>query len=92
MNDFKRKDEEHVSRQQAAERLTDVAYALSAGQPLELTVNGDRVSVPIADDMRLTRDVKSKGDHVQLELELRWSTADTAAPAPSGAAAAGLER
>jgi amphi-Trp domain-containing protein len=79
MNDFKRKDEERVSRQQAADRLADVAYALTSGTPLELTVNGDRVSIPIADELRLERDVKAKGDRIELQLELSWSTA----PPPS---------
>ena len=74
MNDFKRKDEEVVSRQQAAERLADLAYLLTSGVPFELTVNGERVSIPIADELRLERDVKAKGDRVELELELSWST------------------
>ena len=77
MNDFKRKDEERVTRQQAADRLADVAYALTAGVPLELTVNGERVSIPIADELRLERDVKAKGDRVELELELSWSTSSS---------------
>ena len=75
MNDFKRKDEERVSRQQAADRLADVAYALTSGVPLELTVNGERVSIPIADELRLERDIKAKGDRVELEFELSWSIA-----------------
>jgi amphi-Trp domain-containing protein len=75
MTDFKRKDEERVSREQAADLLADVAYALTAGVPLYLTVDGERVSIPIADELRLERDVKANGDRVELELALSWSTA-----------------
>jgi hypothetical protein len=34
--------EEHVSRQQAAERLVDIAYALTAGGTLELRAEAER--------------------------------------------------
>jgi len=65
---------ERLSRQQAAERLTDVAYALTTGG--ELTLNGDRqVKVPIADEVVLKRIDSATGDRVELELELSWSTA-----------------
>ena len=48
MSDFKHKEEERLSRQQAAERLIDIAYALTAGRPLELSAAGRRVTVPVA--------------------------------------------
>ena len=38
------KQEERLSRQQAAERLIDIAYALTAGGPLELIAAGRRIS------------------------------------------------
>jgi hypothetical protein len=63
---------ERLSRQQAAEHLTDVAYALITGGELEL--EGDR-KVPIADEVVLKRNGKAEGDCVALELELSWSTA-----------------
>ena len=63
---------ERLSRQQAAERLTDVAYALMTGGELEL--NGDR-QVLIADEVVLKRSGSADGDRVALELELSWSTA-----------------
>ena len=68
---------ERLSRQQAAERLTDVAYALTRGG--ELTLNGDRqVKVPIAEEVVLKRIDSATGDRVELELELSWSTAKPA--------------
>jgi amphi-Trp domain-containing protein len=74
MSDFKHKEDERLSRQQAAERLIDIAYALTAGGPLELTAAGRRVAVPVPNELRMERELKSKGDQVQLELGLSWST------------------
>ena len=77
MNESKRENSERLSRQQAAERLTDVAYALMTGGPL--TLNGERdVTVPIADEIVLKRSGTANGDRIQLELQLSWSTAKSA--------------
>ena len=73
MSDLKRNDSERVPRQKAAERLIDLAYALTVGGPLELSVDGERVSVPLADDVLVERDLKAGADHVELELSLSWS-------------------
>ena len=71
MSDFK--DEERLSRRQTAERLVDVAYALTAGLPLELNVGGRRITVPTGDELRLGRKLKSEGGRVELELDLTWA-------------------
>jgi amphi-Trp domain-containing protein len=73
MSDFKHKEAE-LSRQQAAERLIDIAYALTAGGPLELSAAGRRVTVPVPKELQLERELKSKGDQVELELGLSWSS------------------
>lgn len=75
MTESKQENGERLSRQQAAERLTDVAYALMTGG--ELRLNGDR-QVPIADEVVLKRNGSANGDRVALELELSWSTAKPA--------------
>jgi amphi-Trp domain-containing protein len=80
MTDVQRSDKEHVSRRQAAERLVDLAYALTTGGRLELTVEGERVTVPLVDELRLERNLRSTADHVELKLELSWSPLDAAAP------------
>jgi amphi-Trp domain-containing protein len=68
---------ERLSPQQAAEHLTDVAYALMRGG--ELRLNGDgQVTVPIADEIMLTRIGTATGERIQLELELSWSTSKSA--------------
>jgi amphi-Trp domain-containing protein len=72
VSDFKHKEAERVSRQQAAERLIDIAYALTGGGPLELTAAGRRVSVPVGAELLLERELKSKNGEVELDLELTW--------------------
>ena len=77
MSDFKHKEAERVSRQQAAERLIDIAYALTGGGPLELTAAGRRISVPVAGELLLERELKSKGGEVELEVELTWTAPES---------------
>jgi amphi-Trp domain-containing protein len=76
MSHFKRTESESVSRQQAAERLADLAYALTTGPPLTLTLDGRRISVPLPDELFLTGEMRSSDDGVELELGLTWSTAE----------------
>ena len=64
--------DERLSRQQAAERLIDIAYALTAGGPLELSSAGRRITVPVEKELRLEQRLRSNGDRVELELELSW--------------------
>lgn len=70
------KQDEWLSRQQAAERLIDIAYALTAGGPLELSAAGRRITVPVDKELRLERWLRSKGDRIELELELSWSATE----------------
>ncbi len=77
MSDFEH--EEHLSRERAAERLTDIAYALTVGGTLEVSAGGRRVSVPLAETVLLTRGSTTDGDHVNVEVRLTWS-----APATGG--------
>jgi amphi-Trp domain-containing protein len=61
-----------LSRQHAAERLIDIAYALTAGGPLELIEAGRRIVVPIEKELRLEQCLTSDGDRVELQLQLSW--------------------
>jgi amphi-Trp domain-containing protein len=79
ITDFRHKSDERLSRQQAAERLIDLAYALTTGGPLRL--DGDQVTV--ADEVVLKREGNSKDDRVRLEIELSWSTRSASSPARS---------
>ena len=71
MTEFKH--DERLSRQRAAERLIDIAYALTAGGPLELIAAGRRITVPVDEELRLERCLRSNGERMELELQLSWS-------------------
>ena len=73
MTEFKHDD--RLSRQQAAERLIDIAYALTAGGPRALIAAGRRITVPVDKELRLERCLRSDGDRVELGLELSWPAA-----------------
>jgi hypothetical protein len=65
---------ERVSRRQAAERLTDVAYALMTGGSIMLD-GGRQMTVPSGDEVMLARTGTSGDRGAQVTLELSWSTA-----------------
>lgn len=73
VTDVKHNERERVSRQRAAERLIDMAYALTAGGPYELRLDDQRMRVPVADHVLLEWKSSSKDDCFQFELELSWS-------------------
>jgi amphi-Trp domain-containing protein len=68
-------DEERLSRREAAERLTDIAYGLTSGGPIELRIDGRSVKLPVGDDLVLKRESTSDEGRTRLQLELSWSTA-----------------
>jgi hypothetical protein len=49
----------------------DLAYALTTGE-LELRGDGERVAVPIADEVTLTHRNACKRDRVEVQLTLSW--------------------
>jgi amphi-Trp domain-containing protein len=76
-------DEERLSRREAAERLTDIAYGLTSGGPIELRIDGHSLKLPVGDDLVLKRESTSNEGRTRLELELSWSTAlVSSAPSP----------
>ena len=77
--------EEHLSRQQAAERLVDIAYALTAGATLELRTHDEHVNVPVADEVVLKRTSTTDGERVDVHIRLSWSGARTPDPRANGA-------
>jgi amphi-Trp domain-containing protein len=60
-----------LSRQQAAERLTDIAYALTTGGRLKLG-GEEEVSIPAADHVALNYATRSEGGRVELDIVLSW--------------------
>jgi amphi-Trp domain-containing protein len=76
-------DEERLSRREAAERLTDIAYGLTSGGPIELRIEGHSLKLPVGDDLVLKRESTSNEGRTRLQLELSWSTALVSnAPSP----------
>jgi hypothetical protein len=69
---------ERISRQQAAERLTDVAYALVVRAPTTLQIDGEQVLVPNADELLVEWDVGYGERGLQLQLQVCWPDAETA--------------
>lgn len=70
MTEFKH--EERLSRQRAAERLADIAYALAIGGALEIMTGRERVRVPVAEDVLVTREASANGHRVEVEVRLTW--------------------
>lgn len=66
-------DAQQISRQRAAERLVDIAYALTGGGTLGLRVDGAQVEVPVADEVLLKYASRPHGDGVEVEVVLSWS-------------------
>lgn len=64
---------ERLSRQQAAERLVDIAYGLTGGATLELRTKGEHVNVPVADEVLLERTSTAHGERVDVHIRLSWS-------------------
>ena len=73
MEDFKHTDRERLAPERAAERLVDLAYALTARGPVELNMAGERISVPVAAEVVLVSASEANDGHVKLNLELSWS-------------------
>ena len=92
MTDFKHSDSERVSPNRAAERLVDLAYALTVGGPMELHLAGERVSVPVASEVVLKSASESNGREVKLELALSWSVPEPTAPSATTTDGAGSRR
>ena len=72
---------ERVPRRRAAERLVDIAYALTGGETLELRHDGEQYTVAVADEVLLMRRSTSKGDRVEVSIEVSWSSPDRVDPA-----------
>ncbi len=77
-------DFEHVERlprRRAAEHLVDIAYALTGGETLELRHDGKQFRIAGADEVLMIRRSTSKGDRVEVSIELSWSSPDRVDPA-----------
>lgn len=69
------KHTERLSRRRAAERLTDVAYALVVPEPVTLHIDGEPVLLPDVDELLVQWDVGYADGRLELQLQVRWPVA-----------------
>jgi amphi-Trp domain-containing protein len=67
-----RRRSEPVSRRRAAEQLVDIAYALTAGGPLELGSGGAAAGVRVPEEVRVESETRSDGDRVEIAVLISW--------------------
>jgi hypothetical protein len=70
------KHTERITREQAAERLTDVAYALLVRSPGPLQIDGERVVVPDAEELLVDWNVSCADGRLRLQMEVRRPAAE----------------
>jgi len=75
MSDVELKRKESLTRQEAAERLSALAKALTQGGRVHLDLGGSTVALDVPDQVHTEIEVEVDGDEIELEIELTWSTA-----------------
>lgn len=62
-----------LTRQQAADRLLSLGRALEDDGDLRIDVDGELLTLPVAERVRLEVEIESHEDSHELEIELKWS-------------------
>ena len=88
MSDVKVEHKVTLTRREAARGIADVAAALSGDGPVSIRLARSTVELEVPDHVRCEAEVEVDGDEVELEFELKWSTArhGTALLHPDGVA------
>jgi amphi-Trp domain-containing protein len=63
---------EHVSREEAAARLRAIADALAAHNDVEMEWAGKRLTVHVAEQVKLEIEIEVRDDETEVEIELKW--------------------
>ena len=71
MEILKIESEERVSREQAAARLHAIADALAADNDVEMEWAGKRLTVHVANQVKLEVEIEVGDDETELEIELK---------------------
>ena len=74
MAQMKFKMKESMSRDEAAERLAQIADALARGGEFELERGGEKVQLDVPDQVALELEVEIKDGETELEVEIKWPT------------------
>lgn len=82
MTNIKFKKKEHVTRVEAAARLTAIAEALRNSAKFELERGGEKLELDVPEEVRLEFEVEIEDGETELEVEIKW--ASVTAPATSG--------
>lgn len=86
--EFKFEKKEALSRKAAADWLSAIAKALGSDGSFELEREGEKLSLYVADEVRLELEVEIKDDATELEIEIKWQTTPTPAERPKPVASA----
>ncbi|MFD6554803.1 amphi-Trp domain-containing protein [Streptomyces sp. NPDC058398] len=75
MKDLEFEHKRSLSRLEAADQLAALAAALRHGGRAELQLGPGKLSVHIPDELLSEVEVEVGDDQIELEIELKWSTA-----------------
>lgn len=78
MSSMELKRKGSLTRQEAANWLAAFAIALAHGGQAQLDVGGTTVRLHVPEDVRTEFEVEIDGDELELDIELKWSTASPA--------------
>jgi len=81
MPDVKVERKSSMTRAEAAEWIADVGKALSGEGTVSIRLADTTVDVKVPEHVRFEAELEVDGDEVELEIELKWSTARTVAKA-----------
>ena len=74
MKDLEFEQKGRLTRLEAADQLSALATALRHGGRTELDLGPGKLSVRIPEDLRTELEVEVSDGHIELEIELEWST------------------
>jgi amphi-Trp domain-containing protein len=87
MSNLKFKKQEHMTRVEAAARLTEIAKALRNSEKLELEHGGEQLELEldIPEEIMLEFEVEVEDDKTELEVEIKWASVTShATPTAAG--------
>jgi len=82
MTNLKFKKEEHLTRVEAAARLTEIAKALRNSAKYELERGGEKLEIEldVPEGLLLEYEIEIEDGKTELEIELKWTSASTPTP------------
>ena len=80
MSSMEVKRRSSLTRQEAADCLAALAIALVHGGQAQVNLGGTTVRLHVPEEVRTDFEVEIDGEELELDIELRWSTALVARP------------